>query len=76
MTNPDAVKTMMQLAKEFKNYGGPDIVVNNAGMQHVASIEDMPIEVRCRLGGFSPKRAALTYPRMLRRCGTSSLRST
>ncbi len=46
---PEGVTHMMTAARAFKAFNGPDIVVNNAGIQHVARLEDMPLEVgRCR----------------------------
>jgi len=42
LSKPEAVATMVDLAKD--KFGGVDILVNNAGIQHVAPIEDFPIE--------------------------------
>jgi len=42
MTDPSAIEAMVKACHEAT--GGPDIIVNNAGMQHVAPIEDFPPE--------------------------------
>jgi 3-hydroxybutyrate dehydrogenase len=42
MTNPEAVAAMVQTCHD--ELGGPDIVIANAGIQHVAPIEEFPIE--------------------------------
>ena len=42
MSKPAEIETMMQEAAA--HFGGVDILVNNAGIQHVANIEDFPIE--------------------------------
>lgn len=42
MTRPDEIRAMVKEAAE--KHGGVDILVNNAGVQHVAPIEDFPIE--------------------------------
>ncbi len=42
MSKPSEIATMMQVASE--KFGSVDILVNNAGIQHVANIEDFPIE--------------------------------
>lgn len=42
MTKPDEIAQMMQDAAA--RFGSIDILVNNAGIQHVANIEDFPIE--------------------------------
>ena len=42
MSKPAEIAAMMQFASE--KFGGVDILVNNAGIQHVANIEDFPIE--------------------------------
>ena len=42
MTKPDDIAAMMKLAAD--SFGGPDLLVNNAGIQHVAPVEDFPPE--------------------------------
>lgn len=42
MSKPAEIEAMMQAVNE--RFGGVDILVNNAGIQHVANIEDFPIE--------------------------------
>jgi len=42
MTRPEEIRAMVKEAEEQR--GGVDILVNNAGVQHVAPIEDFPIE--------------------------------
>lgn len=42
MAKPAEITAMMQVASE--KFGGADILVNNAGIQHVANIEDFPID--------------------------------
>lgn len=42
MTKPDEIAGMVQLAES--ELGRLDVLVNNAGIQHVANIEDFPIE--------------------------------
>ena len=42
MTKPDQIEAMV--ARAHAELGGPDIVVSNAGIQHVAKIEDFPPE--------------------------------
>jgi 3-hydroxybutyrate dehydrogenase len=42
MTSPDAIKAMVDRCHAA--LGGPDIIVNNAGIQHVARIEDFPAD--------------------------------
>lgn len=42
MSKPAEIEAMMAYAS--KEFGGVDILVNNAGIQHVANVEDFPIE--------------------------------
>jgi 3-hydroxybutyrate dehydrogenase len=42
MSKPAEIEAMMAYAA--KEFGGVDILVNNAGIQHVASVEDFPVE--------------------------------
>ncbi|MDO9421260.1 MAG: 3-hydroxybutyrate dehydrogenase [Herminiimonas sp.] len=42
MLKSEEITAMMQVASE--KFGGVDILVNNAGIQHVANIEDFPVE--------------------------------
>lgn len=42
MRKPDEIEAMIALAHE--RFGGVDILVNNAGIQHVAPVEDFPME--------------------------------
>ena len=42
MTKPDEIADMIKTAE--KTFGSVDIVVNNAGIQHVAPIEEFPID--------------------------------
>lgn len=42
MTKPDQIETMFATAAEA--FGTVDIVVNNAGVQHVSPIEDFPVD--------------------------------
>jgi len=42
MSNPDAIRAMIGQALE--TFGRLDIVVNNAGIQHVAPLQDFPVE--------------------------------
>lgn len=41
-TQPDEITAMIGIAEE--RFGGVDILVNNVGIQHVAPIEDFPVE--------------------------------
>lgn len=42
MTKPDEIAAMVEAAK--RELGSVDVVVNNAGIQHVEPIEDFPVE--------------------------------
>jgi len=42
MSKPEQIAAMMAFAGE--KFGGVDILVNNAGIQHVANVEDFPVE--------------------------------
>jgi 3-hydroxybutyrate dehydrogenase len=42
LTKPEAIEQLMRQAEE--ELGGVDILVNNAGMQHVAPIDQFPVE--------------------------------
>jgi 3-hydroxybutyrate dehydrogenase len=42
MSKPEQISAMMNEAQQ--QFGGIDILVNNAGIQHVANIEDFPVE--------------------------------
>lgn len=42
MSRPDDIAAMMAYAEA--EFGGVDVLVNNAGIQHVAKVEDFPVE--------------------------------
>ena len=42
MTRPDTIEAMM--AKAFDAFGAIDVLVNNAGIQHVAPIDEFPVD--------------------------------
>ncbi len=42
MTKPDEIEAMVDLTKA--EFGGVDIIVNNAGIQHVSPVDEFPVE--------------------------------
>jgi 3-hydroxybutyrate dehydrogenase len=42
MSKPAEIEAMMQAAE--KRFGAVDILINNAGIQHVANVEDFPVD--------------------------------
>jgi 3-hydroxybutyrate dehydrogenase len=42
ISKPDDIAAMVEMAQS--EFGGADIIVNNAGIQHVAPIEEFPVE--------------------------------
>lgn len=42
MSKPAEIEAMIKMAEA--DFGGVDILVNNAGIQHVANVEDFPVE--------------------------------
>jgi 3-hydroxybutyrate dehydrogenase len=42
MSQPDSIEAMMKLAND--ELGGVDILVNNAGIQHVAPVDEFPVD--------------------------------
>lgn len=42
LTKPEEIEAMM--AEAASNFGGVDILINNAGMQHVAPVEEFPVD--------------------------------
>src|SRR5215467_8620751 len=42
MSKPEAIRTIIE--KTLESFGRLDVLVNNAGIQHVAPLQDFPIE--------------------------------
>jgi 3-hydroxybutyrate dehydrogenase len=42
MSKPEEIEAMMKYAEA--QFGGVDVLVNNAGIQHVANVEDFPVD--------------------------------
>ncbi|MEY5006919.1 MAG: 3-hydroxybutyrate dehydrogenase [Sphingomonadaceae bacterium] len=65
MTQPDQIAAMVETC--HAELGGPDILINNAGVQHVAPVDEFPIEKWDQLialllsAPFHAMRAALPY---------------
>lgn len=65
MTRPDEIAAMVQQCHEA--LGGPDILINNAGVQHVAPVDQFPIDKWDQLiaillsAPFHAMRAALPF---------------
>jgi len=65
MSRPEQIEAMMRFAAE--KFGGVDVLVNNAGIQHVANVEDFPVEkwdaiIAINLSSaFHTSRLALPY---------------
>lgn len=65
MTQPDQIAAMVETC--HAELGGPDILINNAGFQHVAPVDEFPIEKWDQLialllsAPFHAMRAALPY---------------
>src|SRR5712691_10936138 len=70
MSKPDAIEAMMKTA--LAKFGALDVLVNNAGIQHVAPVEEFPVDkwnailainlsasfhsIRCALPGMKRRR--------------------
>ena len=86
MTKPDEIATMVAAAE--KEFGAVDILVNNAGIQHVAPVEEFPIEqwdsiIAINLtSAFHTTRAAVPgmkkrkWGRIINICSAHSLRAS
>lgn len=67
MTKPAEIEAMIAFAKE--TFGSLDVLVNNAGIQHVATIDEFPVDrwdaiIAINLGStFHTMRAALPIMR-------------
>lgn len=65
MTKPDEIAAMVETC--HAELGGPDILINNAGLQHVAPVDQFPLEkwdllIAILLSApFHAMRAALPY---------------
>lgn len=65
LTKVDQIEAMMKLAAD--TFGGVDILINNAGMQHVAAVEEFPLDkwdliIALNLNAaFHTSRLALPY---------------
>ena len=62
MSQPAAIEAMR--SKAIGDFGSVDILVNNAGIQHVAAIEEFPVEkwhaiIAINLAAFHTIRSAL-----------------
>ena len=42
LSKPDAIESMM--GKAIEDFGGIDVLVNNAGIQHVAPVDEFPVD--------------------------------
>lgn len=65
LTKPEEIATMVQSCHD--QLGGPDILINNAGVQHVAPVDEFPVEKWDQLialllsAPFLAMRAALPF---------------
>lgn len=65
LTRVDQIEAMMR--ETAKAFGGVDILINNAGMQHVAPVEDFPVDKWDRIialnlsSAFHTSRLAIPY---------------